>query len=776
MRMNTPTLDPSAREVREWGIYRQFGLTDSEYARIVELQGREPNYVETGIFSVMWSEHCSYKSSRRLLRRFPTTGPMVLQGPGENAGIVDIGDGLAVAFKIESHNHPTAIEPFQGAATGVGGIIRDVFTMGARPIALLNSLRFGPLDDAHNRYLFGHSVAGIGGYGNCIGIPTVGGEVVFDERYTHNPLVNAMCVGLMRHDQIARGAASGVGNPVLVVGARTGRDGIHGATFASAQDPGAKERSAVQVGDPFMEKLLMEACLELIATGEVVGIQDMGAAGMTSSSAEMASRAGSGITLDMARVPCRETGMTPYEIMLSESQERMLVVMKRGQEHVANAIFDKWGLEATVVGRVTDDGLLRIVEGERVAAEIPVTALVDEAPVLERPSQRPDYLDALKKAAVDAYPPQTRAELEADVIALLARPTIASKEWVYRQYDSMVRTETFVRPGSDAAVVGVPGTDRALAMTTDGNGRHVYLDPYAGGALAVAEAARNLVCSGAEPLAVTDCLNYGNPEKPETYYLFERSVEGMSDACRALGTPVISGNVSLYNETDGQDIYPTPVIGMVGLIAQHQHITTSAFTVAGQQVLMLGRLEAPLQDGLGGSEYLAMKAPEEALSWRLPTFDLVLEQAVQSVCLEAIRAGLVQAAHDVSDGGLITALCEAAIAGGRGLAIDLDAALDLAPGNLSSRPAASGADMQVDGVITPIFFAESPSRILLAVGTADVDAVSTIAAKHKVPIVRLGEVGAGSDFTVQLHGHVALSLKVDTMETAWRGAISEWMR
>ncbi|MCY0875720.1 MAG: phosphoribosylformylglycinamidine synthase subunit PurL [Firmicutes bacterium] len=760
--MSTPTLEPTAEDVRERQIYRSFGLTDAEYEQIAKRLGRLPNYVETGIASVMWSEHCSYKSSRRILRRFPSAGSQVLQGPGENAGIVDIGDGQAAVFKIESHNHPTAIEPFQGAATGVGGIIRDVFTMGARPIALLNSLRFGPLDDAHNRYLFGHSVAGIGGYGNCIGIPTVGGEVVFDERYTQNPLVNAMCVGLISHAQIATGAASGVGNPVLVVGAKTGRDGIHGATFASTQDPHAKERSAVQVGDPFMEKLLMEACLELIATGKVVGIQDMGAAGMTSSSAEMASRAGSGIRLDMQKVPRRETGMTPYEIMLSESQERMLVVMQRGEEQVADAVFAKWGLDATVIGEVTDDGMLTITEGRQIAAQLPVALLVDEAPVLTRPSSRPAYLDALLPGADAVVQASAAGDFTDDLLALLAQPTIASKEWVYQQYDSMVRTETFVRPGSDAAVVGVPGTAKALAMTTDGNGRQVYLDPYAGGALAVAEAARNLVCSGATPLAVTDCLNYGNPEKPETYYLFERSVDGMSDACRAFGTPVISGNVSLYNETAGVDIYPTPVVGMVGVVADRSHITTSAFGTVGARVLLLGDCNTPLTDGLGGSEYLAMRAPEQKLAYALPAFDLTREQAVQATCLAVIQAGLVQGAHDVSDGGLMVALTESAIAGKCGLAIDFDEVLPRTDYSAAQQAA--------------LLFGESPSRIALCVLPSDIARVRDMAAAHECPLWDIGEVVASPAIHVRLGGEQVVALSVLQAETAWRGAIAQWMK
>jgi phosphoribosylformylglycinamidine synthase subunit PurL len=733
--------EPTPQQIAEEKIYRTMGLTDAEYERIVTLLGRQPNYVETGIYSVMWSEHCSYKSSKPVLKRFPTSGPRVLQGPVENAGIVDIGDRQAVVFKIESHNHPSAIEPYQGAATGVGGIIRDIFTMGARPVALLNSLRFGPLENnERNKYLFSHVVEGIAGYGNCIGIPTVGGEVVFDERYTHNPLVNAMCVGLIDHDKIAKGAAKGVGNPVMVVGARTGRDGIHGATFASAEDPHAKERSAVQVGDPFMEKLLLEACLELIETGEVVGIQDMGAAGMTSSSSEMAARAGSGIELDMLKVPRREEGMTPYEIMLSESQERMLVVMKKGKEHIAEEIFSKWGLEATVIGRVTDDGMLRILEGEKVAAEIPVSTLVDDAPVYHRPSARPGYLNETEAFDIDALPEPE--DLQEVLHTLLRQPTIASKEWVYHQYDYMVRTSTAVRPGSDAAVVVIRGTQKALAMSTDGNGRYVYLDPETGGKLAVAEAARNVVCAGAEPLAVTDCLNYSNPEKPEIFYQFEKSIDGMAEACRVLETPVISGNVSLYNETNGIDIYPTPVVGMVGLVHDVAHITTQEFKQDGDFIFLIGKTEKDL----GGSEYL--HAVHGQVAGKAPAIDLALEKKVQRLTLAAIQKGLVRAAHDCAEGGLAVALAESCITGQKGAVIEIQTALR--------------DDMAL--------FAESPSRILVEIAPEHVDAFLSLAKEQDVPVEKLGQVG-GEDLVISVNGRVKISDRVKNLADTWKGAI-----
>ncbi len=750
--MQVAAHEPTSEEVRSGRMYRQFGLTDNEYDRIAKRLGRLPNYVETGIFSVLWSEHCSYKSSKPVLRRFPTDGPQVLQGPGENAGIVDIGDGQAVVFKMESHNHPTAIEPYQGAATGVGGIIRDIFTMGARPVALLNSLRFGPLDDRRNRYLFGHSVAGIGAYGNCIGIPTVGGEVVFDERYSANPLVNAMCVGLIDTGNIARGYASGVGNPVLAVGAKTGRDGIHGATFASAEDPHEKERSAVQVGDPFMEKLLMEACLELIATGKVVGIQDMGAAGLTSSAAEMASRAGSGVTLDVTKVPRREEGMSAYEVMLSESQERMLVVMAKGEEHVANDIFAKWGLEAAVIGAVTDDGLLRVLDESGVAAELPVAALVDEAPVLERPAARPEYLDRLL--------PSPRAWRVDDygqaLLTLLKSPTIASKEWVYHQYDALVRTETFVPPGSDAAVVGVPGTRKALAFTTDGNGRHVYLHPERGGALAVAEAARNLVASGAKPLAVTDCLNFGNPEKQGVFYQFSESAAGISAACRVLGTPVISGNVSFYNESRGVDIYPTPIIGMVGLMEDVDQITTSALRQPGATLYLLGDAHKALAGGLGGSEFVATFAPDRALAYELPALDLALEKKVQDACLAALHSGQATAAHDVSDGGLLVSVAEMAIAGGKGVALDL-----------------SQVDARDDEWAT-VLFGEAPSRIVVEVLRGQEQALQSAWQAAGVPFMRIGAVTEDDTLRVVAQD-VRVEWNLAAVNAAWREAIPTWM-
>lgn len=571
--------EPTAEEIKKKRIYAEWGLTDEEYRMIEEdILGRMPNYTETGLFSVMWSEHCSYKNSKPVLRKFPTSGPHVLQGPGEGAGIVDIGDGLAVVFKAESHNHPSAVEPYEGAATGVGGIIRDIFSMGARPIALLDSLRFGELDNPRTKYLLEEVVAGIGGYGNCIGIPTVGGEIAFDPCYEGNPLVNAMCVGLIEHKHIQKGQAAGVGNSIMYVGAKTGRDGIHGATFASEEfnQEEEQQRSAVQVGDPFMEKLLLEACLELILhhSDSLIGIQDMGAAGLVSSSAEMASKAGSGLILTLDEVPQRETGMTPYEMMLSESQERMLICVKSGEEEKIQELFQKYDLDAVTIGKVTDDGQYRLYHQGEEVANLPVDALAEDAPVYHKEMKEPARIVEFQQLA----PYQPVIEEPGQVLLdLLQQPTIASKRSIYETYDSQVQTNTVVRPGSDAAVMRVRGTNKALAMTTDCNARYLYLDPKIGGQIAVAEAARNIIASGGKPLAITDCLNYGSPDKPEVFWELSTSADGIAAACETLGTPVISGNVSLYNETDGQAIYPTPMIGMVGLIEDHKHITTQEF-------------------------------------------------------------------------------------------------------------------------------------------------------------------------------------------------------
>ncbi len=729
-------LEPSPEQLKAQKVYKEMGLSDEEFAMIEKIIGRLPNYTEIGLFSVMWSEHCSYKNSKPVLSKFPTTGEKVLQGPGEGAGIVDIGDGQAVVFKIESHNHPSAIEPYQGAATGVGGIIRDVFSMGARPVALLNSLRFGELDSPRVRYLFKEVVAGIAGYGNCIGIPTVGGEVQFDSSYEGNPLVNAMCVGLIDHKDIKKGQAHGVGNTVMYVGAKTGRDGIHGATFASEEltDQSEAKRPAVQVGDPFMEKLLLEACLELVQSDALVGIQDMGAAGLTSSSAEMASKAGSGIEMNLDLVPQRETGMTAYEMMLSESQERMLIVVKKGREQEIVDLFSKYGLEAVAIGKVTDDKMLRLTHKGEVVAELPVDALAEDAPVYHKPSSEPEYyreFQALENEipAVEDY--------KETLVKLLQQPTIASKEWVYDQYDYMVRTNTVVAPGSDAAVIRIRGTRKGLAMTTDCNSRYMYLDPETGGKIAVAEAARNIVCSGGEPIAITDNLNFGNPEKPEIFWQIEKAADGISEACRTLNTPVIGGNVSLYNETNGTAIYPTPVIGMVGLVEDIDHVTTQSFKAAGDLIYLVGETK----DEFGGSELQKMTYGK--IFGKAPELDLEKEEKAQAQILKAIRSGLIASAHDVAEGGLAVAVAESLI-GSKGL----------------------GADVKVSGNATSALFSESQSRFLLSVKKENQEAFERL-----VDAKLIGEVTEAPVLYISNEEGLVLAEQVEILEQAWKGAI-----
>ncbi|MCW4682283.1 phosphoribosylformylglycinamidine synthase subunit PurL [Bacillus sp. FSL M8-0266] len=731
-------LEPSHKQIKEEKLYQQMGLSDEEFALIESIIGRLPNYTETGIFSVMWSEHCSYKNSKPVLSKFPTKGEHVLQGPGEGAGIVDIGDNQAVVFKIESHNHPSAIEPYQGAATGVGGIIRDVFSMGARPIAVLNSLRFGELTSPRVKYLFEEVVAGIAGYGNCIGIPTVGGEVHFDQSYEGNPLVNAMCVGLINHEDIKKGQAKGVGNTVMYVGAKTGRDGIHGATFASEEfsDESEEKRSAVQVGDPFMEKLLLEACLEVIKNDALVGIQDMGAAGLTSSSAEMASKAGSGIEMNLDLIPQRETGMSAYEMMLSESQERMLLVIEKGREQEIIDIFEKYDLEAVSVGHVTDDKMLRLLHQGEVVCELPVDALAEEAPVYHKPSSEPAYYREFLETKVEAPAITDAAQT---LKQLLQQPTIASKEWVYDQYDYMVRTNTVVAPGSDAGVLRIRGTKKALAMTTDCNARYLYLDPEVGGKIAVAEAARNIVCSGARPLAVTDNLNFGNPEKPEIFWQIEKSADGISEACRTLSTPVIGGNVSLYNESNGTAIYPTPVIGMVGLVEDTAHITTQSFQQAGDVIFVIGETK----EEFAGSEL--QKMTEGRIYGKAPEIDLNVELSRQEALLAAIQNGLVQSAHDVSEGGLGVALAESTF-GTDGL----------------------GADIQINLNSEASLFSETQSRFVVTVKPEHREAFAAAVKDAK----EVGTVTNDGVFTVKnQEGQQWIHAAVNELERAWKGAI-----
>ena len=725
------------------------GVTREEYDRIVEmLGGRAPTLTELGIFSVMWSEHCSYKSSRVHLRTLPTTGARVLQGPGENAGAVDIGDGLAAVFKIESHNHPSFIEPYQGAATGVGGIIRDIFTMGARPIALLNSLRFGSLDEPLVRRTMAGVVAGIAGYGNSIGIPTVGGEIGFDETYAGNPLVNVFCLGIARADEIVKGVASGVGNAVYYVGAKTGRDGIHGATMASAEfdEKSAEKRPAVQVGDPFMEKLLLEACLEVMKTDALIGIQDMGAAGLTCSTCEMGSRGGAGVEIDVALVPQRETGMSPYEIMLSESQERMLLVAKRGREAEVERIFEKWDLHAVRIGEVTADGILRVKDHGTVVAEIPNRALTDEAPVYTRPFSEPAYMAEVQRLSLADLPKPAPA---GDVLVqLLASPGVASKRWVYRQYDHMVRTNTLVLPGMGAGVVRVKGTNRALALSTDCNGRFVYLDPYLGAQLAVAEAARNVACAGGEPIGATNCLNFGNPQKTDIMWQFARAVAGMAEACRALGIPITGGNVSLYNETDGRAVLPTPVIGVVGLVEDASRVVSRPFRAEGDVVILLGENHGEL----GGSEYL--KTVCGLVRGTPPSLDLAREAALQRVLVAAAQAGLLGSAHDCAEGGLAVTLAECCFDAGLGVEVTVPAVASAAEGF---------TDVQT-------LFGESASRAIVSASPAHAQDVLGRATREGVPARVVGRVG-GSRIRLSVDGRVAVDLAVADAESAWASAI-----
>ncbi|MBV7390298.1 phosphoribosylformylglycinamidine synthase subunit PurL [Enterococcus alishanensis] len=729
--------EPTAQEIKEQRIYAEWGLTDEEYRMISEdILGRMPNYTETGLFSVMWSEHCSYKNSKPVLRKFPTTGKQVLQGPGEGAGIVDIGDNQAVVFKAESHNHPSAVEPYEGAATGVGGIIRDIFSMGARPIAILDSLRFGELDNSRTKYLLEEVVAGISGYGNCIGIPTVGGEVAFDASYEGNPLVNAMCVGLIDHKDIQKGQAKGVGNKIMYVGAKTGRDGIHGATFASEEfvEGEEQQRSAVQVGDPFMEKLLLEACLELILDHSeiLVGIQDMGAAGLVSSSAEMASKAGSGLKLYLDDVPQRETGMSPYEMMLSESQERMLICVELGAEDQVVELFKKYDLDAVTIGEVTDDGLYRLYHHDVEVANLPVDALAEDAPVYQNEKKEPARIKEFAEMA-DFVP--TIQDATATLLDLLKQPTIASKKTIFETYDSRVRTNTVVGPGSDAAVLRVRGTNKALAMTTDCNARYLYLNPEVGGQIAVAEAARNIVASGGQPLAITDCLNYGSPEKPEGFWELWTSADGISEACTVLNTPVISGNVSLYNETDGKAIYPTPMIGMVGLIEDLNHVTTQQFKNVGDLVYVIGETKADFN----GSEIQKMQ--KGLIEGKLMNFDLATEKENQELVLSAIKAGLVSSAHDLSEGGLATALAEATFANELGISVKVDL---------------KAAEL----------FSETQSRFILSVKKENQAAFESSVKKAQF----IGEVTADGQLTIEANDG-KINVAVKTAKELWEEAI-----
>jgi phosphoribosylformylglycinamidine synthase len=701
----------------------EHNLNPLEYEKILAILGRIPSLTELGIFSALWSEHCSYKHSKPVLKRFPTTGPQVVQGPGENAGVLRLPEGWAVAFKIESHNHPSAVEPYQGAATGVGGILRDVFTMGARPVAVLNSLRFGPLDSARNRYLFAGVVKGVGDYGNCVGVPTLGGEVDFAPGYSGNPLVNAMCVGLLRESDLTLAAAHGVGNVLLAMGARTGRDGIHGASFASEDlsEKSEARRPQVQVGDPFTEKLLLEATLELIESKLVVAIQDMGAAGLTSSSAEMAARGGVGVELDTSLVPVREAGMTPYEIMLSESQERMLVIAEPAQVAAIQAVCAKWELSAVPVGRVTDDGLFRIRHGKLVVAEIPGQRLVDDCPIYTPEAREGDAVKA-RRAARPSAP--AAADLTGALPLLLDTPSIASKRWVYEQYDSTVQAGTLLAPGGDAGVLRIAGTSFGLAVTVDCNSRLLALDPYEGGKATVAEAARNVACTGALPLGITDCLNFGNPQKPEVFFQFTEACRGISDACRAFETPVTGGNVSFYNESPSGAIDPTPTVGMVGLLERIEDRVGSHFRTPGDRIVVLGNTIG----ALGGSAYWA--DVRNFVGGRPATVDLKAERALQRILIAAARGGLLSSAHDCSTGGLAVAVAEAAV-GGPYAEAPLGASVDLG---------GYAPDVPDEGLL----YGEDGARAVVSVSPAQLDALVALAREHGVPAWVAGQVGAAS--------------------------------
>ena len=727
-------------------IWRGMGLIDEEYAQIKEVLGRVPTYTELGMYAVMWSEHCGYKYSRPVLKLFARYREQLERGALENAGVVDIGDGIGIAMKMESHNHPSAVEPFQGAATGVGGILRDIFTMGARPIACLNSLRFGELGDPHVRYLFEHVVAGIGFYGNCVGVPTVGGDVYFDNCYAGNPLVNAMAIGIVDTQKIASAAGHGLGNPVMIVGSRTGKDGIHGATFASVElgPDSESKRPNVQMGDPFMEKLLIEATLEALETGFIVGIQDMGAAGITCSTCEMSAKAGTGMEIDVALAPQRETNMTPYEIMLSESQERMLAVVQKGREPEVEAVFHKWGLNAVVIGQVTDDGLVRVKHHGVVVAEVSAKSLADDCPTYHLEADEPAYISEASARSLDSI---RVSDYSSALLELLARPTIASKRWVWEQYDHMVQTNTAVFPGSDAAVLRIRGSQKGIAVTSDCNSRFVYLDPFVGAKMTVYEAARNLACSGARPLAVTDCLNFANPEKPEGFWQFREAVRGLAEACEELNTPVISGNVSFYNETPESAIYPTPTIGMLGLLQDVDNRVTSEFKAEGDVIVLLSvGWPSDVSAGLAGSELQLAQSLEPYGS--LPQFDEAKHAALTELLLSLTDRKLLKSAHDVSEGGLGDALAECAIRSGQGAEVSLIS------------PLRSEASL----------FGELPGYVVITTESGSTSAILDSAAQHGLSSDVIGRVG-GEALEIELNGAKLLSVLVAQADSAYEHAL-----
>lgn len=725
--------------------YKDLGLTNGEYKRIVDILGRNPNDVELYMFSLMWSEHCSYKHSRSTLKRFPTKSDRVLQGPGENAGLVDIGGGMALAFKMESHNHPSAIEPYQGAATGVGGIVRDILAMGARPIALMDSLRFGSLENARQRYLFEGAVSGIGGYGNCIGVPTVGGEAFFDESYAGNCLVNALCLGIVEKNRIIKASASGPGNLLILIGSKTGRDGIGGASILASQEfdeSSEEKRPSVQVGDPFVEKLLIEACLELLDNGLLVALQDLGAAGLTSSASEMASGGGVGIDINTSLVPLREPGMTSWEIMVSESQERMLAVATKDKSTEVVKICEKWDLDATIIGKITDTRLLRIFNGGEIVAEIPAVSLADDAPVYEPKYKKPEYLDKITQENNHFGPPRRKESLENDFISLLSSPNICSKKWIWRQYDHQIGTDTIILPGYDSAVLRIKGTRKAVALTVDGNGRYCYLNPREGGRIAVMEAARNLACVGAEPIAVTDCLNFGNPEKPEIFYQFKECVEGISEACEALNIPVISGNVSFYNESFGNAIFPTPTIGLLGIIEDVDRLPGQKFDEPGLHVLVVGNTDGRM----GGSEYLKHVLGETAGG--CPEADLDEHQKNVNFIMECVASGMIRSVHDISDGGVGVALAEQC-ADSVGAEIRLPDYLDF----------------------VSYLFSETQSRFLVSVSEKHLDKILDAAAKSNVWIDSLGKTSNNKFLNID----GLLNLSLEKINKAYSEALSSWV-
>lgn len=720
-------------------ILDEIALKPAEYQLIVKQLGREPNQLELGLFGALWSEHCGYKHSRTLLKQLPSSGKHVLVKPGqENAGAVDIGDGQVVIFKIESHNHPSAVEPYQGAATGVGGIVRDIFTMGARPVALLNSLRFGYLNNPHNRYLFGGVIGGIAGYGNCLGIPNVGGEAFFADCYSANPLINVLCLGIAERNKLVKSQARGEGNLLVLAGADTGRDGLHGASGLASRtfDEEKGLRSAVQVGNPFLEKLLIESCLELAKTDWIIGMQDLGAAGLTSASVESASKGESGIEIDVLKVPRREKGMTPYEVMLSESQERMLVIVKKGCEDKVKALFDRYEIRSDIIGHVTSDKIVRIKEGNKIVAEVPVN-LLTSPPTYRLRAKKPDWLAKLQSLDVKSIPDISLKKIGTTLIKLLASPNIGSKRNIYRQYDHQVGNNSVVLPGSDAAVLRIKGTSKAISLTTDGNGRYCYLNPYVGGVIAVAEAARNLACSGACPLAITDCLNLGNPERNDVYYQLKECIAGMARACKELKIPVVSGNVSLYNETRDEAIYPTPIAGMLGLIEDVNRHCTFGFKNEGDIVFLLGNAQAD-DSSLSGSEYLNII---HGLVMGDISIDLEMEKRLHQCCIELIKQNTIKSAHDCSEGGLLVCLAESCLANGIGFA---------------------SQSWRTEGRLDAALFGEAQSRIIVSVASNLVTKLEKIALKWQIPITSLGITG-GKRLIIKDY----INITLDKMEKAW---------